>query len=78
MQISASVAACVMVLAGRLRRDLGEKHHTNIPYSRKIWRELNLADWPQPARTKILADLIWRMAELDLAMPRIWHLCVRA
>ena len=28
----------------------------NIPYSRKIWRELNLADWPQPARTKIFAD----------------------
>ena len=21
----------------------------DIPYSRKIWRELNLADWPQPA-----------------------------
>ena len=31
--------------------------HTNtIPYSRKIWRELNLTDWAQPARTKILAD----------------------
>ena len=28
----------------------------HIPYSRKIWRELNLANWPQPARTKILAD----------------------
>ena len=27
-----------------------------IPYSRKIWRELNLADWPQPAWTKILAN----------------------
>ena len=28
----------------------------NIPYiSQKIWRELNLADWPQPAKTRILA-----------------------
>ena len=26
------------------------------PYSRKIWQELNLADWPQPAKTKVLAD----------------------
>ena len=25
-------------------------------YSRKIWQEFNLADWPQPASTKILAD----------------------
>ena len=25
-------------------------------YGRKIWWELNLADWPQPARIKILAD----------------------
>ena len=29
----------------------------SIPYSRKIWRALNLADWPQPASTQILADL---------------------
>jgi hypothetical protein len=27
-----------------------------LPYSRKIWRELYLADWSQPARTKILAE----------------------
>ena len=26
------------------------------PYSQKIWRKLNLADWPQSAKTKILAD----------------------
>ena len=33
-------------------------NHENLelPYSRKIWRELNLADWPQPAWTKILAN----------------------
>ena len=28
-----------------------------VPYSRKIWRALNLADWPQPASTQILTDL---------------------
>ena len=22
----------------------------NLPYSQKYWRELNLADWPRPAR----------------------------
>jgi hypothetical protein len=27
-----------------------------LPYSQVIWRELNLADWPQPEKTKILAD----------------------
>ena len=31
-----------------------------IPYSRKIWRELNLADCLESARARILADLIWR------------------
>jgi hypothetical protein len=34
----------------------GAQTPKGIPYSRKIWRELNLADWPPPARTKILAD----------------------
>jgi hypothetical protein len=47
------------------------------PYSRKIWQKLNLADWPQPARIKILVDLIWWIPEFDLATPRIC-LCVRA
>ena len=28
-----------------------------IPYSLKIWRELNLVDWPQPVSTKIFADI---------------------
>ena len=32
-------------------------------YSRKYWQELNLADWPQPALTQKLADLIWRTAQ---------------
>ena len=27
---------------------LGQGCTCNIPYSRKIWRALNLADWPQP------------------------------
>ena len=27
-----------------------------IPYRWKIWRELNLADWPQPARIKMLPN----------------------
>ena len=31
-------------------------HENSMPYSQKIWWELNLADWPQPAWTKILVD----------------------
>ena len=27
-----------------------------VPYSRKYWWELNLADWPQPALTLNLVD----------------------
>ena len=38
-----------------------------VPYSRKIWRELNLVDCPKPARTKTLADFI--LAD-DQARPR--------
>ena len=30
---------------------------TVLPYSRKYWRSLNLAVWPQVAEIKILADL---------------------
>ena len=41
----------------------------HLPYSQKIWQELKLVDWPQSVRTKLLADLIWQIAEFDLATP---------
>ena len=40
------------------------------PYSWKIWRKLNLADWPQPASTKKYWQiLIWRTTRIDLDTP---------
>jgi hypothetical protein len=42
-----------------------------VPYSCKIWRELYLADWSQPARNKYWRILIWRIAKFALATPRI-------
>ena len=30
--------------------------YKGVPHSWKIWWELNLADWPKPAQTKIFAD----------------------
>ena len=43
-----------------------------VLYSRKIWQELYLVDWPQPARIKLY------MAEFDLATPRnLPHVHVR-
>ena len=40
---------CVMYLYSLLL-------HMYILYSRKIWRELNLAVWPQPAGKEVLED----------------------
>ena len=36
---------------------LADMHMYNVPYSRKYWRELNLAIGPQITIVKILADL---------------------
>ena len=62
-------------------RDTWEGVRGHTVYSRKnYWRALNLVDWPQSARIKILADsiLIWWMAEFDLATTRIYHMHIRA
>ncbi len=34
---------------------------TILPYSRKIWRELNLAKSPKTAKVKNWRNLIWRL-----------------
>ena len=33
------------------------KHHVNVPYSQKYWRELNLVVEPKIAIARILANL---------------------
>ena len=38
-----------MVHAVTSLRELSIADITYIPYNRKMWRELNLADWPPPA-----------------------------
>ena len=47
-------------------------------YSRRIWQELNLADWPQPARTKILVN--FNLADGQVHAPNLLHAhaCLRS
>ena len=53
---------------------------TYIPYSRKYWRELNLAVGPQIAIAKILADLnlaVWYgIATCIYASMKYWRILI--